>query len=65
MKVIVDRFEGDFAVVELPDRTPVNMPRVLLPEETKEGDVIDITVNLAATKERREIVRKLMEDVWE
>lgn len=65
MKVIVDRFEGKFAVVELPDRTPVNMPRALLPEETKEGDVIDIIVNHAATKERRETVRKLMKDVWE
>jgi hypothetical protein len=31
MQCIIDRFEGEFAVVELPDRTMVNMPRILVP----------------------------------
>ena len=65
MRVIVDRFEGELAVVELPDRTMLNMPRSLLPGETKEGDVIDINVNEAATQKRRETISKLIEELWE
>lgn len=65
MKVIIDRFEGDFAVVELPDKTMVNMLKILLPSETKEGDVISITVDKEETKSRKAHIEKLMNDVWE
>lgn len=65
MKVIIDRFEGDFAVVELPDKTMVNMLKTLLPSEAKEGDVISITVDKEETKSRRAHIEKLMNDVWE
>lgn len=65
MRVIVDRFEGDFAVVEMQDKTQVNMPKVLLPRFTKEGDVIDITVNDEATEKRKESISRLMDEVWE
>lgn len=65
MKVIIDRFEGDFAVVELPDKTMVNMLKTLLPSEAKEGDVISITVDKEETKNRRAHIEKLMNDVWE
>jgi hypothetical protein len=59
MQVIIDRFEGDFAVVELPDRTMVNIPKILVPG-AKEGDVINITIDLVATEDRRMSMRKLM-----
>lgn len=65
MKVIIDRFEGDFAVVELPDKTMVNMLKILLPSEAKEGDVISITVDKEETKNRKAHIEKLMNDVWE
>ncbi|GLI18780.1 hypothetical protein TSYNTROPHJE_05930 [Tepidanaerobacter syntrophicus] len=65
MKVIIDRFEGDFAVVELPDKTMVNMLKILLPSEAKEGDVITITVDKEETKSRKAHIEKLMNDVWE
>ena len=42
MKVIVDRIEGDFAVVEA-DETTYNLPKALCPE-AKEGNTIEITV---------------------
>ena len=32
MKVIVDRFEGDYAVVEIAIGKCVNIPRVLVPD---------------------------------
>lgn len=63
MKVIIDRFEGEFAVVELPDRTMANILRVLVPD-AKEGDVVSIAVDAAATEERKKQVKGLMDDVW-
>ncbi|MEZ0536520.1 DUF3006 domain-containing protein [Caldicellulosiruptoraceae bacterium PP1] len=65
MKVVVDRIEGDFAVVELPDRTIVNMPIILLPKEVKEGDVIIIEIDKKETKQRLEKTQKLFEELSE
>lgn len=42
MKLIIDRFEEDYAVALVEDK-PVNIPRLLLPG-AKEGDMVDITV---------------------
>lgn len=42
MKVIIDRFEEDLAVVEL-DEKMYNVPRALFPE-AQEGDTVEITV---------------------
>jgi hypothetical protein len=64
MKVILDRFEGDYAIVELPDRTMVNMPKILLPKEAKEGDVVEIRILTEETKEINEQVNKLAKDLW-
>lgn len=63
MQVIIDKFEGDFAVVELPDKTTANLPKVLIPE-ADEGDVLDISVNKKETEERTKTIRSLMKDVW-
>lgn len=63
MKVIVDRFEGGFAVVELPDRTCADMPRILIPG-AKEGDVISIEIDEDTTKIRKTKIDKLMNEVW-
>ena len=43
MKIIIDRFEGDFAVAELPDKRMLNVPKALF-EGAKEGDAAEITV---------------------
>lgn len=42
--LIIDRFEGDFAVIEMDDTT-FNFPKNLLPPDAKEGDVINIEVS--------------------
>ena len=42
MKVIIDRFEGGFAVCEKADRTMVNVKRTQVPPEAKEGDTLII-----------------------
>ena len=65
MKVIIDRFEGDYAVVELPDMTMVDMPRSLIPEGAKEGYVLVIGIDPDETDKRKERIKKLMDDLWE
>jgi len=65
VKVIIDRFEGDYAVVELPDMTMVDMPRSLIPEGAKEGDVLVIGIDPDETDKRKERIKKLMDDLWE
>lgn len=65
MKVIIDRFEGDYAVVELEDKTICNMPIKLLPKEAKEGSVLKIEVDIESTEDRREKIKKLMDELWE
>jgi len=64
MKFTIDRFEGEFAVVELDDQTMENIPRRVLPPEVKEGDIISVVIDEAGTQKRREHIKKLMDDVW-
>ncbi len=53
MKVVIDRFEGDFALVEMEDKTILPVPKTLfLPLSPKEGDVVDISIDRAETQSR-------------
>ena len=65
MKVIIDRIEGKYAVVELEDGNAVDMPVLLLPAGAKEGDTIEITINSGDTKERKERIEEMTKDLWE
>lgn len=64
MKVIIDRFEGDYAVVETEDKIMVNLPKLLIPG-AKEGDVISISIDEEETKKRKDNISKLMDDLWQ
>lgn len=44
MKFIIDRFEGDIAV--LVNDVTINIPRSILPEYAKEGDVVIIELKI-------------------
>lgn len=63
MKVVIDKFEGDFAVVELPDSTMADMHRALVPN-AKEGDVISIEIDEKETNILKVKIDKLMGEVW-
>lgn len=58
MNFTVDRFEGDFAVVELENREMLDIPKILLPEGTKEGDVLLIIRDDDKTQERKMRIEK-------
>lgn len=63
---IIDRFEGDWAVIEFGRKT-FNLPKFLLPVDAKEGDVVDIevTVDQKTTASRKESIDKLADSLFE
>lgn len=63
---IIDRFEGDWAVLEI-DRVTFNIPRVLLPEDAQAGDVVEIEISIdeQATAERHQKIEDLADDLFE
>jgi len=65
VRVTIDRFEGDNAVIELFDKTTIAIPKLLLPSEANEGDVIKIDIDHGETKKRKAAISKLMGEVWE
>ncbi|MFO7296196.1 MAG: DUF3006 domain-containing protein [Caldicoprobacter sp.] len=71
-KVIIDRFEGDFAVCEDEDRKMINIEKSRLPEDAKEGTVLiimgdkedDIKVDYAETEARKSRIKRMMDSLF-
>jgi hypothetical protein len=64
MKFTIDRFEDEYAIVELEDETMIDILKCALPPEAKEGDIISVEIDLGETAKRKEYINKLMKDVW-
>ncbi len=69
MKVIIDRFEGPYAVCEKEDKTMMDIKRINLPIEAKEGYVLDvhgdeITIDLEETQNRKKHMEYITKDMW-
>ena len=69
MKVVIDRFEGDYAVCEKEDRTMMDVLRSSIPAQSKEGDVLNmedgvITIDTEETDRRRKMIEELTKDIW-
>ena len=62
---IVDRFEGEWAVIEY-GRKMFNIPKNVLPNDLKEGDVLNIqfTINEEETRKRKEMIEKLTQSLF-
>lgn len=65
MKITIDRIEGEYAVVELENKTMLDMSILLIPEGAKEGDIISIEIDKKETETRTKRIEKLMHDLWE
>ena len=63
MKVIIDRFEGDWAIVELDLEKFVSIPRELVPN-AKEGDVVEIIIRKDETKKRKKHINHLVNKLF-
>ena len=64
MDVIVDRIEGDYAVLEIEKGKMCNLPIELVPN-VKEGDAVTIIINKDKTEERKKTIEELMNSVFE
>lgn len=64
IKVIVDRFEGDFAILMVGDmEEPAEFPKKLLPQGTKEGSWmwLDFELDPGGEAKQREKMKNLMD----
>ncbi|WP_099187380.1 DUF3006 domain-containing protein [Tepidibacter mesophilus] len=69
MRGIIDRFENKFAIVELEDKSLINIHRLQIPKSAKEGDVIlinkdVISLDLNATKKLKKQVADLINELF-
>jgi hypothetical protein len=67
--LVVDRFEGSFAVCEQEDGSMIDVDMKVLPEGTREGDVLKFdsgvyAVHAGATTDRTQKIRRLMDKLW-
>ena len=70
MKGIIDRFEGDYAVVEFTGRRMVEIHKKDLPAELKEGDAIRNTdgayvFDEVETERFRKETKGMFDKLWE
>jgi hypothetical protein len=70
MRVIIDRFEGAFAVCEDENRKMINIEKAKLPKQTKEGSVLiiqgdKIEIDHNETEKRKDRIKKMMDSLWE
>jgi hypothetical protein len=70
VKVVIDRFEGDYAVCEKENREMIDIKKDIIPKEAKENDVLDIEgdkiiIDIEETKKRKKDIEELTKDLWE
>ncbi len=65
MRFTIDRFEGDFAVVELDNGDMIDVPKCFIPKGAKTGDVIKVEIYKEGTKGRKRKINELANDLWE
>ena len=71
MKGIVDRIEGNIVVLELENKTMLNINIGKFPKELKEGDYVykdkisgKMKIDKEMTKKISEEIKKLTKDIW-
>lgn len=70
MRLIIDRFEGSYAVCEDENKNMLSIPRSKLPIGINEGSVLiasesGITVDYEETAQRAERIKKKMDGLFE
>ncbi len=58
--LVIDRFEGEYALIEM-NRRIFHIPKILLPKGAREGDVLtmQIAVDMEATTKQARLTEKL------
>lgn len=66
---VVDRFEGEYAVIEMDDGRIININKGSLPSNIKEGDVLretecGLVMDAQETAKRKRCIEELTSDMW-
>jgi hypothetical protein len=69
MRVVIDRFEGLYAICEKEDRTMSEIEIIKIPKGAKEGDVLkieneEVTIDIFETKARQKKIADVTNDMW-
>ena len=70
MKLIVDRFEEEYAVCEKEDKTFINILKQDLPYNIKENDILEYNeqtqeiIKVEQTIDEKEEIEDLIKDLW-
>ncbi|MDY3861891.1 MAG: DUF3006 domain-containing protein [Ruminococcus sp.] len=69
MRYIIDRFEGDTAVLEDENKEFLNVPKSILPENSNESDCLvfkdgKYIIDEETTKELKEEISDLMDELF-
>lgn len=64
MKWIIERFEGDFAVVEC-DGNCFNLPKYALPSDVREGDVVEVSINKNETEKAKNDAESFLKNLFD
>ncbi|MBU5270218.1 DUF3006 domain-containing protein [Clostridium cochlearium] len=66
---VIDRFEEEYVVVELEDGVMLNLPKVEVPKDAKEGDALiiklDVFIDYNKTEKLKKEIEELTKDLWE
>lgn len=69
MRVVIDRFEGEYAVCETENKTYINIEIEGLPAGSKEGDVLligeNIVLDRSETEKRKVKIESLKDELWQ
>jgi hypothetical protein len=69
LKVVIDRFEGYYAVCEKEDCEIIDIHRSRIPSDAKEGDVLNVVdgeaiIDTAETEKRKSEIEQKTKDLW-
>lgn len=64
MKLTIDRFENDFAIVETEGGQFADLPKILIPQGCEAGSVIYITSDTDETKKRHYEMKQKMNNIF-
>ena len=64
MRYIVDRFENEYAIVELDNGEFIDIPKKALPPDASEGSIIEVTTLSDETNVRRTEMKKKMNSLF-
>ena len=64
-KLIIDRFEGEWAIVEY-GRVTFDFPKAMLPKGSKEGDILEFHVSIQEeeTERRKKNIESLAKQLF-